>query len=62
MKINGKKLPRQWLAALVAYGLALPTAGIFGNEQGFTGNRAAGYGTDRSNRRNHTRIERSAGK
>ena len=35
---------------------------IFGNEQGFTGNRAAGYGTDRSNRRNHTRIERSAGK
>ena len=30
MKINGKKLPGQWLAALVAYGLALPTAGFLG--------------------------------
>lgn len=30
MKINGKKIPGQWLAALVAYGLALPTAGFLG--------------------------------
>ena len=30
MKINGKKLPGQWLAVLVAYGLALSTAGFLG--------------------------------
>lgn len=62
MKINGKKIPGQWLAALVAYGLALPTAGFLGMSRALPATEPPGHGTDRSNRRNHTRTERSAGK